>query len=293
MVHGGLGQFLAEKCRPSCRTAMYKRGSPRVVVDDSTGSIKYKYNYYAFGGNLSTTAATNQPRRYTGKPFDDENSIDLYYYGARYYDPDIGRFLAIDPLASKYPGWSPYVYTLDNPINNIDPDGKAAETVIDVVSVGLSAKDFYDDPSWSNAGWLALDVAGAALPFVPAIGVLRHAGKIDNALNAMKRGLQNEKKVLKSEGLTKNTRLISAPDPKTGKMGRTIPDAIRSNGQTVDVKDQKYLRDSPQLRRQSAISARKRQKGQVIVGKKTRVVKAVEKRMDIKQRRDIGPEPQK
>ena len=46
--------------------------------------------------------------------FDDGGRIDLYYYGARYYD-DRGLFLTIDPLHGRYPGWSPYAYALNNP----------------------------------------------------------------------------------------------------------------------------------------------------------------------------------
>jgi len=47
----------------------------------------------------------------------------LYYFGARYYDPELGRFTQVDPLWGKYPGWSPYVYALDNPLKYVDPDG--------------------------------------------------------------------------------------------------------------------------------------------------------------------------
>ena len=41
----------------------------------------------------------------------------------------------------------------------------------------------YNDPSWANAGWLALDVVCAIAPLVPAVGVVRHAGKIEKILD--------------------------------------------------------------------------------------------------------------
>ena len=48
-----------------------------------------------------------------------------YYYGARYYNPTVSVWLSVDPLASEFPSHSPYNYTLNNPINMIDPDGRA------------------------------------------------------------------------------------------------------------------------------------------------------------------------
>ena len=50
----------------------------------------------------------------------------MYYYGARYYNPSTSIWLSVDPLAEKFPHQSPYVFTDNNPINLIDPDGKAA-----------------------------------------------------------------------------------------------------------------------------------------------------------------------
>ena len=48
----------------------------------------------------------------------------LYYYGARYYDPQKSVFHGVDPKAEKSPGTSPFAYCSNNPIKYIDPDGK-------------------------------------------------------------------------------------------------------------------------------------------------------------------------
>jgi hypothetical protein len=53
--------------------------------------------------------------------------LNLYDFVARGYDPVIGRFLTVDPLAEKYPWISPYAYCLNNPINFIDPTGMEVE----------------------------------------------------------------------------------------------------------------------------------------------------------------------
>ena len=62
------------------------------------------------------------PYKFTGKELDEETG--LYYFGARYYAPRESIWLSTDPLAEKYPSFSPYVYCANNPINAIDPDGR-------------------------------------------------------------------------------------------------------------------------------------------------------------------------
>jgi RHS repeat-associated protein len=77
---------------------------------------------------------------FTGKERDAETGWD--YFGARYYDAGIGKWLSVDPLSHIYSSYSSYNYVLNNPLNMKDPDGRAAVSggIAIGIGIGLAAK---------------------------------------------------------------------------------------------------------------------------------------------------------
>jgi len=93
------------------------------VLTDSEGNPYQFLVYLPWGEVLGEQKAApfSTPYQFNGKELDSETG--LYNYGARYYDPSLSIWLSVDPLADLMPGWSPYSYTFNNPINFTDPTG--------------------------------------------------------------------------------------------------------------------------------------------------------------------------
>ncbi len=75
----------------------------------------------------------------------EQNYLDVDIYDLGKEQPT--RWLSVDPLADKYPGWSPYNYTINNPLINVDPDGKEVK-----VKTEDDAKRFINDVNYVYAG---------------------------------------------------------------------------------------------------------------------------------------------
>jgi RHS repeat-associated protein len=89
-------------------------------LSNTAGSIANTYTYDSFGKLTASTGSLVNSFQYTARELDTETG--LYYYRARYYDPNVGRFLAEDPVGFDA-GQNFYQYVRNNPILLIDPTG--------------------------------------------------------------------------------------------------------------------------------------------------------------------------
>jgi RHS repeat-associated protein len=108
-------------------------------------------NYYPFGMMMPGRNYNAQEYRYgfNGMEKDDEikGTGNSYDFGARIYDVRLGRWLSIDPLASKYPYASTYNFALNTPIQAVDPDGKVVIFVNGYQGGKAIIKDYFDRTS--------------------------------------------------------------------------------------------------------------------------------------------------
>ncbi|MHB1059113.1 MAG: RHS repeat-associated core domain-containing protein [Rhodanobacter sp.] len=146
------------------------QGTP-VMESDAQGHITARYEYTPYGVVVTSVGAAPDGVGYTGHVNDPETG--LVYMQARYYDPGRGGFLSVDPVGPSPGdvfGFNRYAYAGNNPIKNVDPDGRAfgvddliGSAVGGLVGVGFEAgKDLVTGHSmtWGDA---AGSFAGGAL----------------------------------------------------------------------------------------------------------------------------------
>lgn len=138
---------------------------------DATGKRTATYSYGPYG-EPRTNTGTSQPYRYTGTYLDPSG---LYKTGARYYDPNLGRFSQPDPSGKED---NAYLYAGADPVNRIDPTGlaffDAVGKAFDLYDIASIAKDVsegnYKDALASGVG-MAAGAAGEAACGAVAVAV--------------------------------------------------------------------------------------------------------------------------
>jgi RHS repeat-associated protein len=192
------------------------RGSTTALTD-ADGNVTDRVIYSPYGKIDERTGETDTRFLYVGQFGVQVDENGLYYMRARYYNVDINRFMQEDlnwninnMIYGDKPQFQPfglstytpninsvrqstnlYQYALSNPIVYYDLSGNVVETVFDVVSTAWSAWDLIREPSWENAGFLALDVFGLVVPFLPSTGKaakmsVKAASKVDDVIDGAK-----------------------------------------------------------------------------------------------------------
>lgn len=101
-------------------------GTPRLVVNVATGEVAQALAFDAWGVSTQDTAPGLQPFGFAGGIWDRDTG--LVRFGARDYDPGVGRWTSKDPMSPKGKAVNAFTYAGDDPVNHSDPSGEDACT---------------------------------------------------------------------------------------------------------------------------------------------------------------------
>ncbi len=117
---GGIGGLLNLNQNGQDYSYLYDGKGNVTAVTDSTQAVAAAYNYDAFGVLMTKTGTLDQPFTFSTKRYN--GSTGLSYYGYRFYNPGIGKWLTRDPLGVAG-GINLYGFVSNDPVNLVDPLG--------------------------------------------------------------------------------------------------------------------------------------------------------------------------
>jgi len=100
------------------------QGNIRRLVDLQSKALAECYDFTAFGESFQVNTTYENPWQFAAKRLDPD--LGLIYFGKRYYDPAIGRWLTTDPAGFE-DSYNPYQYVFNNPFLYLDPNGESVE----------------------------------------------------------------------------------------------------------------------------------------------------------------------
>jgi RHS repeat-associated protein len=155
LLTGNIDQFFTQADSSGTVTPLRDVLGSTVALTDATGNIVRSYTYDPFGNTVAGSGSASTSFQYTGR---ENDGTGLYYYRARYYSPALQRFISEDPLGPAAFD-NLYAYTLDSPLNLVDPHGTCGGSAGDYGAssgagagvgtyVGMSdALDYHNNPT--------------------------------------------------------------------------------------------------------------------------------------------------
>lgn len=150
-------------------------GSP-IAATNLDGNVIWKEEYRPYGEQIDKPASSGDNSVwFAGKQFDKETG--LIYMGRRYYSPDLGRFISLDPASlieqvSNNPMlYNRYAYANNNPYRYIDPDGNSPIDIVFLIAdVGMLGVAIYSGSGVALAAAdVGLSLVGVVSP-IPGVG---------------------------------------------------------------------------------------------------------------------------
>ncbi|MCG8417288.1 MAG: hypothetical protein MJE77_05005, partial [Proteobacteria bacterium] len=149
-------------------------GSVRLVIDTATGVIAQRIDYDSWGNITLDTNPGFQPFAFAGGLYDPQTG--LYHFGAREYDPTIGRWTTKDPIGFAGGDTNLYAYVANDPVNLLDPSGLAWYEYFDWVDpVGNFVMGAVDTATGGATAWFRTKV-GLGDQASPCSGAYRYGG---------------------------------------------------------------------------------------------------------------------
>lgn len=199
-----------------------------VAASNDAGQVLWRKHYAPFGEQLDSTPSNKDRTAYTGKQHDD--TIGLTNFGARQFDPEIGRFLSVDPVAfvaDNTMSFNRYLYVNNNPYKYVDPDGEvlnfAAKFVLDV-GLGVAI-------NLATTGQLGIGMAlkDSAMGIMNPAKTLAKAGKLASIIAKSGKAEKVHKNSRKYDGET-HVYAIRKPDGTLHKIGESANGVRKSDG---------------------------------------------------------------
>ena len=197
------------------------QGNVRVVADKD-GKLEETNDYYPFGGTF-TTSTSVQPYKYNGKELDRVSGLNLYDYGARYYDATIGRWCMVDSLSEKYYSFNSYNYCGNNPARYVDPDGNGWNEAWPFLKSSLSFSFSIGGQANANVKVMGVNVG---------LGVKGGSVKIGDGLLTLEKGVSIGVGIFNAENYTRAYELDSWTSVRESGYTVGVPGIIEDHKKT-------------------------------------------------------------